>query len=194
GKNQADVDGRVEMGLQIARGLSAAHEAGLIHRDIKPANIWVEEPTGRIKVLDFGLARQVRDSGVLTQTGAVIGTPAYMAPEQAEGEKVDERSDLFSLGCVLYEMASGKQAFVGTSTVGVLRAVALTEPDPLDSITEDVPAAFSDLVKQLMSKDPAARPASATAVVAALEAIAAGEKPATAASKPGRFKKSSRPR
>jgi eukaryotic-like serine/threonine-protein kinase len=176
--NRPSFDRVLQMGLQIARGLAAAHQAGLIHRDIKPANIWVEEPAGRIKVLDFGLARPVRDSGVLTHAGAVVGTPAYMAPEQAEGESVDERSDLFGLGCVLYEMSSGKQAFVGTSAVGVLRAVALTEPAPLLSIAPDVPAAFSDLVRQLMSKDPAARPSSAAAVVDALEAIAAGKAPA----------------
>jgi ABC-type branched-subunit amino acid transport system substrate-binding protein/tRNA A-37 threonylcarbamoyl transferase component Bud32 len=176
-KNRPSFDRVLQMGLQIAHGVAAAHQSGLIHRDIKPANIWVEESTGRIKVLDFGLARQVRDSGVLTQTGAVVGTPAYMAPEQAEGENVDERSDLFSLGCVLYEMASGRQAFVGTSAVGVLKAVALSEPAPLRSLSQDIPPAFSDLVQQLMSKDPAARPASATAVVEALEAIAAGETP-----------------
>src|SRR5262249_17221635 len=144
--NRPGFDRVVQMGLQMARGLAAAHEAGLIHRDIKPSNIWVEKPTGRIKLLDFGLARQVQDSGVLTQTGAVVGTPVYMAPEQAEAEKVDERSDLFALGCVLYELATGKQAFIGTSTVGVLRAVALTEPPPVRSVVQGVPQGFSDLV------------------------------------------------
>jgi serine/threonine protein kinase len=177
-KNRPNPDRVLHMSLQIARGLAAAHQAGLIHRDIKPANIWVEEPSGRIKVLDFGLARQVHDSGFLTHAGAVVGTPAYMAPEQADGHNVDERSDLFSLGCVLYELASGKVAFEGASTVGVLKAVALTEPESLHSMALEMPVAFSDLVKQLMSKDPAARPSSAAIVVDALEAIAAGRAPA----------------
>src|SRR5206468_12534773 len=125
-----------------ARGLAAAHKVGLIHRDIKPSNIWVEEPSRRIKLLDFGLARQAQDNSQLTHTGAVVGTPAYMAPEQADGQKVDERCDLFSLGCVLYEMATGQQAFVGTSTVGVLKAVAMNEPPPLCEINRDMPPAF----------------------------------------------------
>src|SRR5262249_58115441 len=116
-----------------------------------------------------GAGRQSQENSQLTHTGAVVGTPAYMAPEQADGQKVDERCDLFSLGCVLYEMATGTQAFTGTSTVGVLKAVAMKEPAPVCEINPDLPQSFSDLVKQLMSKDPKGRPASAAAVVQALE-------------------------
>lgn len=169
----------IDFGLQIARGLAAAHESGMIHRDIKPANIWVEEPRRRLKILDFGLARKSQETGHLTHTGAVVGTPAYMAPEQADGQPVDERSDLFSLGCVLYELASGQQAFVGTSVVGLLKAVALTEPTPLEELNPAMPAVFHELVKCLLAKDPKQRPTSAQVVVEALEAIAAGR--ATAA-------------
>ena len=174
-KNQPTPDRVVQMGVQIAHALVAAHEAGLIHRDIKPANIWVEEPYGRVKVLDFGLARQVRDGGLVTVAGTIVGTPAYMAPEQAEGRSLDERCDLFSLGCVLYEMASGKRAFDSATAIGVLRAVALTEPTPLRSIKQDVPAALSSLVERLMSKDPGTRPSSAAIVAETLEAIAGGK-------------------
>src|SRR4029077_17821393 len=114
------VDDILRLGLEIARGLQAAHERDLIHRDIKPANIWVEAPTGRVKILDFGLARPAQDDAPLPQTGVIMGTPAYMAPEQADGQPVDGRSDLFSLGCILYEVATATPAFSGPSTLAVL--------------------------------------------------------------------------
>jgi ABC-type branched-subunit amino acid transport system substrate-binding protein/DNA-directed RNA polymerase subunit RPC12/RpoP len=176
-KNRPSPSQVVHLGLQIARGLAAAHHAGLIHRDIKPSNIWVEEPGRRVKILDFGLARQAQENSQLTHTGAVVGTPAYMAPEQADGQRVDERCDLFSLGCVLYELATGQQAFTGTTAVAVLKAVAMTEPTPIDKINSQMSPAFNELVQQLMSKNPARRPASAAVVVSALEAIAAGQSP-----------------
>jgi len=101
----------LDIALQVARGLDVAHKAGLVHRDIKPSNIWLEAPIGRVKILDFGLARLAQDVTNLTQIGMVMGTPAYMAPEQAQGSKVDARCDLFSLGCVLYELATGTPPF-----------------------------------------------------------------------------------
>ena len=106
-----EVDRRADVlrvGRELADGLAAAHAAGLIHRDIKPDNIWLEAPHERVKLLDFGLARPVNDHGQLTQAGAIVGTPAYMAPEQGRGEVVGTRADLFSLGCVLYHMAVGR--------------------------------------------------------------------------------------
>ncbi|MBI3822598.1 MAG: ABC transporter substrate-binding protein [Planctomycetes bacterium] len=121
----------LRIGIEVARGLAAAHELGLIHRDIKPANIWLEsrdEKSGgspgapRVKILDFGLARITRDPGHLTHSGLVLGTPAYMAPEQAEGGEVDARSDLFSLGCVLYELATGNRPFSGPTTMAAEQA------------------------------------------------------------------------
>ncbi|HEV3447860.1 MAG TPA: protein kinase, partial [Gemmataceae bacterium] len=101
----------LRIGREMAEGLSAAHEHGLIHRDIKPANVWLEGKKGRVKILDFGLARAATDESHLTQSGAIMGTPAFMAPEQAQGKNVEPRSDLFSLGCVLYRMATGKAPF-----------------------------------------------------------------------------------
>src|SRR5581483_3887523 len=94
----------LRLGREIALGLAAAHQRGLIHRDIKPANLWLEAETGRVKLLDFGLARAVGQGNQLTQQGAIIGTPAYMAPEQGQGKSLDHRCDLFSLGCVLYRL------------------------------------------------------------------------------------------
>src|SRR5207244_9192711 len=100
------------VGKQSAEGLAAAHAAGLVHRDIKPANLWLEAPRGRVKILDFGLARLVAgEFTVLTQDGTILGTPAFMAPEQARGEVVDRRCDLFSFGCVFYRMVTGRLPF-----------------------------------------------------------------------------------
>src|SRR5580658_9826283 len=97
----------LRIGREIAEALGAAHASGLIHRDIKPGNIWLEAPRGRVKILDFGLARAASQDAGLTQQGAIVGTPAYMAPEQARGASVDARCDLFSLGVVLYRLCTG---------------------------------------------------------------------------------------
>ncbi len=167
----------IDLGLQLARGLTAAHQSGLIHRDIKPSNIWVEEPGRRIKILDFGLARSTQETGNLTFTGAVVGSPAAMAPAQAAGTPVDERCDLFSLGCVLYELSTGVQAFTGTSAIAILKAVALTEPKSMREVNPAMPPALNELVKRLLAKDPNDRPPSAAAVVDSLLAIAGGKGP-----------------
>ncbi|MFO0926675.1 MAG: ABC transporter substrate-binding protein [Gemmataceae bacterium] len=162
----------LDIGLQVARGLESAHAAGLVHRDIKPANLWIE-PGGRIKILDFGLARLTQDSATLTQRGMVVGTPAYMAPEQAEGAALDGRTDLFSLGCVLYELAAGEQPFAGPTPFAVLTAMVVRDPKPLHEVDPAIPRDLSRLVVQMLAKRPAERIASATAVIEALEAIAA---------------------
>src|SRR5262249_48852125 len=133
----------LDVGLQVARGLEAAHAVGLIHRDIKPSNLWLESPSGRVKLLDFGLARLSQDASPLTQVGTVVGTPAYMAPEQAEGGVLDGRSDLFSLGCVLYELATGEPPFTGATTFAIMAAMAVREPPSLRSVNPAVPAALS---------------------------------------------------
>jgi hypothetical protein len=172
----------LRLGRQIALGLAEAHDRGLVHRDVKPANIWIE-PDGRVKLLDFGLARaQVadRDSGEgepLTEPGTLIGTPAYMAPEQARGVPVDGRADLFSLGCVLYRMCTGKPAFNGGDVLVVLLAIASEDPPPASTVNPAVPKALSQLIRRLLAKDPAQRPASARVVaqrLAALPGIIAG--------------------
>ncbi|MBI3862752.1 MAG: protein kinase [Planctomycetia bacterium] len=161
----------VRIGRHAAAGLAAAHERGLIHRDIKPANLWLESEYGdRVKILDFGLALPAETDGHLTQSGTVVGTPAYMAPEQARGEEVDARSDLFSLGCVLYRLCTGHLPFKGNTTLALLTSLAVDQPDPPKRVHADIPAELSDLVLRLLSKNRTDRPASARDVVAALDA------------------------
>lgn len=162
----------IRIGFETAQGLAAAHEAGLIHRDIKPGNLWVEEGTGRIKILDFGLVRRQTDAVDLTECGAVVGTPAYLAPEQAAGGAVDPRADLFSLGCVLYRLCTGRQPFARTTVFDLLRAIATETPTAPHLIRPEVPRALSDLIVQMLEKDPQRRPASAEQVELALLGLA----------------------
>jgi serine/threonine protein kinase len=163
----------VRLGREIATGLAVAHECGLVHRDIKPANIWLEEPGGKVRILDFGLARPVDAAAGLTRTGDVLGTPSYMAPEQARGKPVDARCDLFSLGVVLYQLVTGQLPFQGDSLTAVLMAVASETPRPIAELNPAIPPALADLVMRLLAKDPAERPASAREVAAELRAIEA---------------------
>jgi serine/threonine protein kinase len=155
----------LRIGRELAAGLAAVHDHGLIHRDIKPANVWVESPSGRLKILDFGLARRVRDDARLTQTGVVVGTPSYMAPEQARGGEVDPRGDLFSLGCILYRACTGVEPFRGPDTLSILTALAVDTPAPVHELNPAVPRALSGLVAQLLAKRPEDRPASAKEVI-----------------------------
>ena len=153
----------LRIGLQIAEGLAAAHRHGLIHRDVKPANILLENGVERVKLTDFGLAR-AGDDASLSQTGVVAGTPMYMSPEQAEGEPVDCRSDLFSLGSVLYAMCTGRPPFRAPTAVAVLKRVCEATPRPIREINPDLPPWLEELVARLHSKTPADRGASAQAV------------------------------
>jgi serine/threonine protein kinase len=156
---------------ETAEGLAAAHEYDLIHRDVKPANIWLEAPRGRVLILDFGLARATRDDSGLTQAGVVMGTPAFMSPEQARGKAVDHRCDLFSLGCVLYQMCTGRLPFHGTDTLSRLLALSVDEPPPVRELNVEVPEALADLVAQLLVKNPLHRFPTASGVVEAVEVI-----------------------
>jgi WD40 repeat protein len=174
----------LRIGRQVALGLAAAHRRGLIHRDIKPANIFLEAPSaepgasatgGRVKILDFGLARAAEADVRITQQGAIIGTPGYMAPEQGEGKRLDARCDLFSLGCVLYLLATGAPPFSGATLVSTLLAVASENPRPPHERQHDVPRELSKLILSLLAKDPAARPRSAEAVADALERLRASQ-------------------
>jgi tRNA A-37 threonylcarbamoyl transferase component Bud32 len=173
----------LRIGREIATGLAAAHERGLIHRDIKPANIWLEtlpgagEPSGprwRVKILDFGLARAFGGEAHLTQSGTIVGTPSYMAPEQAEGGAVDPRSDLFGLGCVLYRLCTGQLPFKGATTMAVLRSLELEQPQPPHLLNLEVPRPLSDLILKLLAKRAEDRYPSARTVVETLEAIREG--------------------
>ncbi|MBY0327775.1 serine/threonine protein kinase [bacterium] len=161
---------------QMALGLAAAHEKKLIHRDIKPANVWLESsgPGGdfkRVKLLDFGLAKSTEVESTLTAKGMIVGTPNYMAPEQICGEPLDERADLFSLGCVMYRMLSGKIPFEKENTLAVLHAVVESEIPSLNDLDQKLPKEVYGLMTKLLSKDPADRPATARKVVAMIEAI-----------------------
>ncbi|HWB09491.1 MAG TPA: protein kinase [Pirellulales bacterium] len=155
----------LRIGRQMAEGLAAAHRRGLIHRDIKPTNTWLEADGGWVKLVDFGLVQVIADKGHLTQTGLILGTPAYMSPEQARGDTVDPRSDLFSLGAVLYHMATGVGPFQGASTLAVLTSLALRVPEPPRGINPEISPGFSDLILRLLAKDPVDRLPSADAVV-----------------------------
>jgi hypothetical protein len=162
-----ETDEVLRIGMQTAAGLAAAHAHGIVHRDIKPANILLEEGVPRIKITDFGLARAMDDAS-LTQSGFVAGSPLYMAPEQARGETLDHRADLFSLGSVLYTLCTGRPPFRAHNTLAVLRRVSEDTPRPIKETNPEVPDWLASVVEKLMDKDPAARYGSAAEVVEVL--------------------------
>src|ERR1700693_519518 len=160
----------LKLALQIAGAMEEAHGKGILHRDLKPANILVTV-RGSAKLLDFGLAKLMTDAdSEATQTieGTILGTAAYMAPEQAEGKTLDERSDIFSFGAVLYEMLSGNRAFDGNSTAQVLSAVLRDEPR-----TPQAPAALERIVMRCLAKQPLKRFQAMPALKTALEEVPA---------------------
>ncbi len=174
------IDDVVRIGKEVAQGLNVAHAAGLIHRDIKPSNIWLETQRSgqqgagsrRAVILDFGLARMQAEDVHITQSGAIIGTPAFMSPEQARGEKnVDARTDLFSLGCVLYVLCTGELPFQGETTMGILMALATHDPTPPHKISAATPKPLSRLIMRLLAKHPDDRPQTAREVIEELVAI-----------------------
>jgi serine/threonine protein kinase len=158
----------LRIGSQIGHGLAAAHKQGLIHRDVKPANILLENGVERVKITDFGLARAVNDASV-TRTGELAGTPQYMSPEQAQGEPVDHRTDLFSLGSVLYTMCTGRAPFRGDNPIAVIRRVVDDTPRTIREINDEIPEWLCAIIVKLLQKNPADRYQTAAEVAMLLE-------------------------
>lgn len=158
----------LRIGMQTANGLAAAHAQGLVHRDVKPANILLEIGVERVMLTDFGLARAIDDASI-TRTGIIAGTPQYMSPEQARGEAIDSRSDLFSLGSVLYTLATGRPPFRAESTYAILRRLTDESPRPLRETAPQYPAWLGKIIHKLLEKQPSDRWSSATEVAQILE-------------------------
>jgi eukaryotic-like serine/threonine-protein kinase len=163
-----DPDRAARIAEDVATALQAAHERGLVHRDVKPGNVMID-PEGRTKVMDFGIARAAAND-TLTQTGAVLGTAAYLSPEQARGDAVDARSDIYSLGCVLYEMLTGRPPFTGDSPVAIAYAHVNDQPDSPTAHRRGVPPELEAVTMRALAKDPDDRYPSAEAFRAAIAA------------------------
>ncbi len=164
----------LRIGFQMAEGLAAAHRQGLVHRDIKPTNILLENGVERVKITDFGLARGVDDASV-TQVGLIAGTPQYMSPEQARGERVDARSDLFSLGTVLYALCTGQEPFRADSSLATLRQVCDLKPRSICEVNPTLPRALGVVIERLMAKRPQDRFGSAAEVAEVLSKLMSGQ-------------------
>jgi serine/threonine protein kinase len=163
GQASIPVSEAVAIAEQVAEGLAFAHDSGVIHRDIKPSNVMLL-PRGRVKIMDFGIAR-LKVSDIKTQLGMRLGTPKYMSPEQIGGSTLDHRTDIFSLGIVLYEMLTGVKLFKGDTLTQVMHNVANFEPPPPSRINSEVPPLLDLVVKRAMEKKPSARYASAWEMV-----------------------------
>jgi len=159
----------------IAEALGALHRAQLVHRDLKPSNVMFERgDVGRVKLIDFGVSRAFGDRGRLTNTGMIVGTPGYMAPEQARGERaIDARADVFALGSLLYACLTGWRAFQGEHTIAVCAKIVLADPEPLRGLCQEAPAGLIALVDAMLAKDREHRPRDGDAVARALRALGA---------------------
>ncbi len=192
--SQMPVSAAVRLGRQIAKALAVAHKAGIVHRDLKPANIMVTSKN-QAKVLDFGLARPLSSTGApilpeVTVPGMVMGTAAYLSPEQVKGNPADSRSDIWSLGCVLYQMMSGRRPFPSNSVPEILAGILRDEPSDLKDLNPNLPDSLNELVKKCLEKDPAKRPQTAFEVSTTLKYIGnelrapADRKPSPVAAQP----------
>ena len=161
----------IRFAKETAQGLAAAHAQGIVHRDIKPANIWVEQDSQRIKILDFGLALAQTPVDQLSGRGSVVGTPGYLSPEQARTEPLDDRSDLYSLGVVLYELATGKLPLRSTTVAGQLIAILAHKPQPIREVNDEIPAPLAELIHRLLRKEPRNRIRSAAELVEELKKV-----------------------
>src|ERR1700731_784154 len=184
GKNDLPLRDTLKYSIQIADALARAHSAGIVHRDLKPANIIIDED-GRVKLLDFGLAKltektvdseavtatMTAEDAPLTEEGSIIGTVAYMSPEQAEGGKVDARSDIFSFGSVLYEMVTGRRPFEGATRISTLSAILHKEPKAASEISPAVPMELEKIIARCLRKDPERRAQGIADIKLALEEL-----------------------
>jgi serine/threonine protein kinase len=173
----------IDVAVQIARGLAAAHDRGIVHRDLKPENVFVL-PDGQVKILDFGLAREIvtpsgstQTAGAVTDPGSVMGTVGYMAPEQVRGLDLDGRADLFALGTVLYEMLSGKRAFQADTAADTMFAIVKQEPPALLTIRPEIPPTLDRIVRHCLEKNPLERFQSARDIAFVLEALSGSSIP-----------------
>ncbi|HJV05434.1 MAG TPA: protein kinase, partial [Actinomycetota bacterium] len=146
------LDRAARIAADVAEALESAHRQGLVHRDVKPGNVMIDRQ-GRVKVVDFGIARAAADD-TLTQTGTVLGTASYLSPEQARGDRVDARSDVYSLGCVLYEMVTGRTPFAADSSVAMAFRHVNEEPRPPSELRPEVPAELDAVVMRALEKEP----------------------------------------
>ncbi|MEM6797483.1 MAG: serine/threonine-protein kinase [Acidobacteriota bacterium] len=181
------VDRRLDALIQIAEGLAYAHGQGVIHRDIKPANIRVLD-SGRVKILDFGIAKLANDESRLTQKGVTMGTASYLPPEQVRGGDIDHRSDLFSFGVLAYELLTFERPFRGKTISALVYQILYKVPAPLATVWPDCPGELSDLIASCLEKDASGRPDDAAQIATALATLrarlAAGEFPALVSAAP----------
>lgn len=174
----------IELGRTVAGTLDYAHKQGIIHRDIKPSNILIRSD-GRLKITDFGIAH-IEDSAApkQTQAGEILGTPAYMSPEQVLSQPVNGRSDLFSLGVILYELSAGRMPFPGQNLAAIFNAITQMEPAPVTEVNPDIPHDLSVVISKCLQKNPADRFGSGHELVKALKACVSKEEPAAPAAPP----------
>ncbi|MEM8666086.1 MAG: protein kinase [Planctomycetota bacterium] len=170
-QNQVGFETVIDYARQISRGLTAAHQRGIVHRDIKPANIWLETDKQRVKILDFGLALASTPVDQLAGRGAVIGTPGYLSPEQARSDPLDDRSDLYSLGVVLYELCTGQIPIQEKTVPGQLISILAHRPTPIEEINPEIPQPLRELVHCLLRKEPRSRPATAEDLLNRLDVV-----------------------
>jgi serine/threonine protein kinase/tetratricopeptide (TPR) repeat protein len=170
------IDDAIKIAIQIGEALESAHDSGIVHRDIKPANILITD-RDQVKIVDFGLAKLAGEATV-TRQGSVIGTPAYMSPEQAKGDEVDGRSDVWAIGAVLYEMVAGRRAFAADNEQAILLAITTTDPTPVDTIRPEIPAELQRIIRRCLKREPVDRYQSAGQLVADLKRFRGDSTPA----------------